>query len=57
MEVFKSNILEKEFKRFKEQDLIKILDCGYCQKTACEYHTKFSVLCKFCRETFLQKLP
>ena len=57
MKIFKSNILEKEFKRFEEQDSIKILECGYCQKTACEFHTKFLVSCKFCREMFLQKLP
>ena len=57
MEIFKNDILEKEFKRFKEQDLIKILECGYCQKTASEFHTKLLVSCKFCREMFLQKLP
>ena len=34
MEICKSDILEKEFKRFEEQDSIKILECGYCQKTA-----------------------
>ena len=52
MEIFKSDTLEKEFRRFEEQDLIKILECGYC-----EFHTKFLVSCKFCREMFLQKLP
>ena len=52
MEIFRSNIVEKEFKRFEEQDLIKILECGYCQKIACEFHTKFLFSCKFCRETF-----
>ena len=52
MEIFKSDILEKEFKRFEEQYLIKILECGYCQKTVCEFHTKFLVSCKFYRETF-----
>ena len=57
MEIFKRDILEKEFNRFEEQDLIKILECGYCQKTACEFHTKFLVSFKFCRETFFQKLP
>ena len=41
MEIFKSDILEKEIKRFKEQDLIKILDCGYCQKAACEFIPTF----------------
>ena len=32
--------------------LIKILECGYCQKIACEFHTKFLFSCKFCRDTF-----
>ena len=45
-------IPEKEFKGFEEQDLIKILECGYCQKTAFEFQTKFFVSWKFCRETF-----
>ena len=53
MEIFKSNELKKEFKRFEEQDLTKILECGYCQKTACQsFHAKFLVTCKFSRETF-----
>ena len=53
MEIFKSDILKKEFKRFREEDLIKILACAYCQKATCQYfHTKSLVQCKFCRETF-----
>ena len=33
--------------------MVQILECGYCQKTACEsFHRKFLVSCKFCRETF-----
>ena len=52
MEILKSDILQKEFKRFEEQDLIKILEHGYCQKTVCEFHSKVLVSHKFCRETF-----
>ena len=53
MEIFKTDILKKEFGRFQKEDLIKILQCGYCQKNACEWiHNKFLVSCKFCRETF-----
>ena len=32
MEIFKTDILKKEFERFQKQDLIEILECGYCQK-------------------------
>ena len=53
MEIFKTDILKKEIERFQKEDLIKILQCGYCQKTACEWiHNKFLVSCKICRETF-----
>ena len=53
MEILKTDILKKEFGRFQKEDLIKILQCGYCQKNACEWiHNKFLVSCKFCRETF-----
>ena len=53
MGIFKSNELKKEFKRFEEQDLMKILECGYCQKTVCQsFHAKFLVMRKFSRETF-----
>ena len=53
MKIFKSDELKRELKRFEEQDLIKILECSYCQKTACQsFHTKFLVSRKFCRESF-----
>ena len=34
--MFKTDILEKEFERFLKENLVEILKCGYCQKTACE---------------------
>ena len=53
MEIFKTAILKQEFARFQKEDLIEILTCGYCQKTACaSFHTKFLVSCKFCRQNF-----
>ena len=56
MEIFKTDILKREFERFQKEDLIEILQCGYCQKTACQsFHKKFLVSCKFCRETFCKK--
>ena len=36
MEIFKSDELKKEFKRFEEQDSMKVLEFGSCQKTACQ---------------------
>ena len=51
MQIFRSDELKREFKRFEEQDLIKILECSYCQKTACQSF-QFLVSCKFCRESF-----
>ena len=53
MEIFETNILKKQFQKFQKEDLIEILKCGYCQKTACEsFHKKFLASCKFCRENF-----
>ena len=51
MELFKSDILRKEFEKFKKEVLIDELKCCLCQKTACKsFHHKILVSCKFCRE-------
>ena len=56
MEVFKTNVLKKEFERFQNEDLVEVLQCGYCQKTACGFwHKSFLSSCKYCRETFCKK--
>ena len=53
MEIFKTDILKKEFDRFQKENLVEILKCGYFQKTACQsWHRKFLVNCKYCWETF-----
>ena len=53
MEIFKTDILKKEFEIFQKEDLIKILKYGHCQKTACEsFHTKFLIDCKLWRQNF-----
>ena len=53
MEIFKTDILKREFEKFQKENLVEILKCGYCQKTACQsWHQKFLVSCKFCREGF-----
>ena len=55
MEIFKTDILKKGFERFQKENLVEILKCGCCQKTACQsWHNKFLVSCKYCRETFCQ---
>ena len=51
MEIFKTDILKKEFERFQKENLVKIVKCGYCQKAASKsWHNKFLVSYKYCRE-------
>ena len=53
MEIFTTDKLKKEFEKFQKENLVEILKCGYCQKTACQsWHWKFLVSCKYCREIF-----
>ena len=53
MEIFKTDILKKEFEKFQKENLVEIWKCGYCQKTSCQFwHPKFLVSCKCCREAF-----
>ena len=53
MEIFKTDVLKKKFERFKKENLVQVLKCGYCQKNACgSWHKKFLASCKYCRETF-----
>ena len=53
MEIFKTDILKKEFEKFQKENLVEILKCGYCQKTSCQFwHRKFLVSCKYCRQGF-----
>lgn len=50
MEIFKTDILKKEFEIFQKEVLIDALECGLCEKTAYEsWHKKFLVSCKYCR--------
>ena len=42
MEIFKTDILKKEFQRFQKEELLEILKCDYCQKVACDsFHKNF----------------
>ena len=36
-----------------KKNLVQVIKCGYCQKTACgSWHKKFLASCKYYRETF-----
>ena len=42
MKIFKNDSFKKEFERFQKEDLLSVLECGYCQKTKCGWkHHKF----------------
>ena len=45
MELFKTNLLRKEFERFQNEELINVLECGLCQCNSCEWDKKFKVTC------------
>ena len=53
MEIFKTDILKKEFERFQKENLVKIVKCGYCQKAACKsWHNKFLVITNIVEKHF-----
>ena len=57
MEFFKTDVLRKEFEQFQKEVSTGVLNCGLCQKTACEdYHHKYWVSCKFCRENNVKRV-
>ena len=41
MEFFKTDVLRKEFEQFQKEVLTGVLNCGLCQKTACEDFHRF----------------
>ena len=49
MELFKTDILKKEYKIFVEKTILKIIDCNYCNQTCCSMHYRFDASCKRCR--------
>ena len=48
MEIFKTDILKKEFEKFQKENLVEILKCGYFQKISCQSWHRNS----YCKETF-----
>ena len=49
LEIFKSNILKKEFHEFVKKMLPEILACNYCNVRFCEIHGRFIATCRKCR--------
>ena len=54
MGLFKTNIVQQEYKRFQNEVLINLLECGLCQNSSCEYHKKFFIGCDRCRKAWCQ---
>ena len=49
MDLFKTDILQKEFNEFVNKTLPKIKECNYCNINCCKNHYRFDVTCKNCR--------
>ena len=49
MELFKTDILKKEYEEFHKKYLPAVLECGFCNIDSCKYHAKFIVSCTICR--------
>ena len=49
MELFKSEILKKEYEEFNKKMLPAVLKCGLCNIVSRKYHSKFIVSCALCR--------
>ena len=50
MELFKSEVLKKEYKEFTNELLPKVLECSYCNVMPCKHHSKFKMQCSLCRK-------
>ena len=57
MEMFKTDILKREFERFQKRRFNRNFRLWLLpKKTACQFfHKNFLVSCKFCREKFCKK--
>ena len=50
IELFKRDLLKKQFERFQNKVLINVLECGLYQRNSCEWDRKFVVTCDRCRK-------
>ena len=55
MELFKTTTLKNEYKEFSKKLLPAVLECGYCNVVACEWHSKFTGTCTHCRQRHCKK--
>ena len=46
LEVFKNDVLKKEYKEFIKETLPKVLNCSYCNISYCNFHSRFVAFCK-----------
>ena len=49
-ELFKRDLLKKQFERFQNKVLINVLECGLYQRNSCEWDRKFVATCGRCRK-------
>ena len=55
MELFKTDLLNREYNRFQNEVLIDVLECGLCQSFSCgESHEKFFLGCDRCWKVHCQ---
>ena len=54
MELFKTDLLKREFERFQNKVLTNLLECGLCQCNSCKSDRKFIVTCDRCRKARFQ---
>ena len=50
MELFKSELLKKEYEDFHKNLLPAVLECGFCNISSCRWHSKFNGTCVHCRK-------
>ena len=48
MELFKTKELKNEFEEMKKL-LRTVIECNYCEKKTCIYHSKLIISCTLCR--------
>ena len=55
MELFKTDLLKREYRRFQNEVLINVLECGLCRSFSCgENHKKFFLGCDRCKKARCQ---
>ena len=51
MELFKTDVLKKEYKNFTDSLLIQVMKCQYCNKLLYQWHTKYKLDCSQCSQS------